>query len=80
MGKLKEKYINNIDTYEIEFSDSEYSYFDWFTNEINDSVRMKYSDTDVSYILDELIVDNKKLKKEILKKLNIYYSEKRGLL
>lgn len=80
MGKLKEKYINNIDTYEIEFSDSEYSYLDWFTNEINDSVRMKYSDTDVSYILDELIVDNKKLKKEILKKLNIYYSEKRGLL
>jgi hypothetical protein len=80
MGKLKEKYINNMDAYEIEFSDSEYTYCNWFTNEINDSIKIKYSDTDVNYVLDELMVDNKKLKKEILKKLDIYYSEKSGLL
>lgn len=69
-----------MDAYEIEFSDSEYTYSNWFTNEINDSIKIKYSDTDVNYVLDELMVDNKKLKKEILKKLNIYYSEKSGLV
>ena len=69
-----------MDSYEIEFSDSEYTYCNWFTNEINDSIKIKYSDTDVNYVLDELMVDNKKLKKEILKKLDIYYSEKSGLV
>ena len=44
MGKLKEKYINNMDSYEIEFSDSEYTYCNWFTNEINDSIKIKYSE------------------------------------
>ena len=80
MGKLKETYLNNMDTNQTEFSDTEYTYLDWKMEEVNDSIKLKYSKRDVRWALDEVLSDNEELKGMILKKLDIYYSEKSGLL
>jgi hypothetical protein len=80
MGKLKETYLNNMDTNQTEFSDTEYTYLDWKMEEVNDSIKLKYSKRDVRWALDEVLSDNEELKGKILKKLDIYYSEKSGLL
>lgn len=80
MGKLKETYLNNMDTNQTEFSDTEYTYLDWKIEEVNDSIKLKYSKRDVRWALDEVLGDNEELKGKILKKLDIYYSEKSGLL
>ena len=80
MGKLKETYLNNMDTNQTEFSDTEYTYLDWKIEEVNDSIKLKYSKRDVRWALDEVLGDNEELKGMILKKLDIYYSEKSGLL
>jgi hypothetical protein len=80
MGKLKETYLNNMDTNQTEFSDTEYTYLDWKIEEVNDSIKLKYSKRDVRWALDEVLSDNEELKVIILKKLDIYYSEKSGLL
>jgi hypothetical protein len=80
MGKLKETYLNNMDTNQTEFSDTEYTYLDWKIEEVNDSIKLKYSKRDVRWALDEVLSDNEELKGMILKKLDIYYSEKSGLL
>ena len=80
MGKLKETYLNNMDTNQTEFSDTEYTYLDWKMEEVNDSIKLKYSKRDVRWALDEVLGDNEELKGMILKKLDIYYSEKSGLL
>lgn len=80
MGKLKETYLNNMDTNQNEFSDTEYTYLDWKMEEVNDSIKLKYSKRDVRWALDEVLSDNEELKGMILKKLDIYYSEKSGLL
>ena len=80
MGKLKETYLNNMDTNQTEFSDTEYTYLDWKIEEVNDSIKLKYSKRDVRWALDEVLSDNEELKGMILKKLDIYYSEKNGLL
>lgn len=80
MGKLKETYLNNMDTNQTEFSDAEYTYLDWKMEEVNDSIKLKYSKRDVRWALDEVLSDNEELKGKILKKLDIYYSEKSGLL
>ena len=80
MGKLKETYLNNMDTNQTEFSDTEYTYLDWKIEEVNDSIKLKYSKRDVRWALDEVLSDNEELKGKILKKLDIYYSEKSGLL
>jgi hypothetical protein len=80
MGKLKETYLNNMDTNQTEFSDTEYTYLDWKIEEVNDSIKLKYSKRDVRWALDEVLSDNEELKGIILKKLDIYYSEKSGLL
>ena len=80
MGKLKETYLNNMDTNQTEFSDTEYTYLDWKIEEVNDSIKLKYSKRDVRWALDEVLGDNEELKDMILKKLDIYYSEKSGLL
>ena len=80
MGKLKETYLNNMDTNQTEFSDTEYTYLHWKMEELNDSIKLKYSKRDVRWALDEVLGDNEELKGMILKKLDIYYSEKSGLL
>lgn len=80
MGKLKETYLNNMDINQTEFSDTEYTYLDWKIEEVNDSIKLKYSKRDVRWALDEVLSDNEELKGKILKKLDIYYSEKSGLL
>lgn len=80
MGKLKETYLNNMDINQTEFSDTEYTYLDWKMEEVNDSIKLKYSKRDVRWALDEVLSDNEELKGKILKKLDIYYSEKSGLL
>jgi hypothetical protein len=80
MGKLKETYLNNMDKNQTEFSDTEYTYLDWKMEEVNDSIKLKYSKRDIRWALDEVLSDNEELKGMILKKLDIYYSEKSGLL
>jgi hypothetical protein len=46
--------------------------------EVNDSIKLKYSNRDVRWALDSVLSDDTKLKGDIMKKLDILYSEKNG--
>jgi hypothetical protein len=78
MGQLKEKYLNNMEVNQNDFSDAEYTYLDWKMEEVNDSIKLKYSKRDVRWALDAVLSDDAKLKGDIMKKLDILYSEKNG--
>lgn len=72
MGRLKEKYLNNIDVNQNEFLDFEYNYSTWL-GEVNSNSKLKYSNKDVKSALDEVLNNNEELKNKILEKLDIYY-------
>jgi hypothetical protein len=78
MGQLKEKYLNNMEVNQTEFSDVENTYLDWKMEEVNDSIKLNYSKHDVIWVLNEVLGSNTKLKEDIMKKLDILYSEKNG--
>jgi hypothetical protein len=78
MGQLKEKYLNNMEVNQTEFSDVEHTYLDWKMEEVNDSIKLNYSKHDVIWVLNEVLGNNTKLKEDIMKKLDILYSEKNG--
>ena len=79
MGKLKEKYLNNYRNSDLDVIDIESTYPDWELSELNESLKLKYSQVDVKEVLEEIEITSE-IKNQILQKLDILYSEKNGFL
>lgn len=79
MGKLKEKYLNNYRNSDSDMIDIESTYPDWELSELNESLKLKYSQVDVKEVLEEIQITSE-IKNQILQKLDILYSEKNGFL
>lgn len=79
MGKLKEKYLNNYRDSDSDVIDIESTYPDWELSELNESLKLKYSQVDVKEVLEEIQITSE-IKNQILQKLDILYSEKNGFL
>ena len=59
--------------------DVESTYPDWELGELNESLKLKYSQVDVKEVLEEIEITSE-VKNQILQKLDILYSEKNGFL
>ncbi len=77
MGKMKELFIEQMNN-SFERGDEDYDYESFeYQNQLevlNESMKTKYSESDVKYVLDKILGDANPLNEQILYELNELYN------
>lgn len=73
MGKMKELFIEQMNN-QIATGDEDYQYNEFVNQkaieELNESIKPKYADSDIKYVLDLVLGDANPLNEQILYELN----------